>query len=183
MLSRPGAARFLIRVVATTTSLIVSHYYGCNSLSSKVTSCSVRSHYVGFDLGTSGIRISIVEPALSEDNGSTSLSSSSLSSSRKPMMMTTLKEIHNHVIPWKENAFDDPNTWIESVRYLLEHAKNTTTTTLDHVRSICVSGTSASCLLIDGKNNVGKPSRSPPSRMYNYNVISSSVDPIHGVRA
>ncbi|KAL7581244.1 hypothetical protein ACA910_006018 [Epithemia clementina (nom. ined.)] len=99
------------------------------------------------------------------------------------------REIHSHAIPWKNNAYDNANTWMESVEYLLEHARTAApgldNHSLEHVKAICVSGTSASCLLVDGKN-VGRPSRSP-SRMYNYNVISSETakvkDPIHGVRA
>ena len=140
----------------------------CSSFSSvSQFSSSTRRHnqYVGFDLGTSGVRISVVE--------ATDSSSSSL-----------VKEVHSHAISWKENANDDANIWFESVEYLLEHAKQALTT-LENVQSICVSGTSSSCVLINGKN-VGKPSRSP-SRMYNYNVISTVTeqggDPIHGVRA
>ena len=146
-------------------------FSGCEGLSAERSWSSSPRHYVGFDLGTSGVRISVLEAK----------QPSAISTSASNMLF---EQVHSEAIPWKDNAHDDANMWIESVFSLLENAKKSLQT-LENVQSICVSGTSASCLLIDGKN-VGKPSRSP-SRMYNYNVISSvtaqGMDPIHGVRA
>ena len=51
---------------------------------------------------------------------------------------------------------------------------------LQTVKSICVSGTSASCLLVDSLDG-GKVTR--PPRMYDYDIVGSAKDPIYGVRA
>ena len=122
-------------------------------------------HFVGFDLGTSGVRISVVERT---EEGS-------------------LAEVHSQAISWPNGVYDDADIWMESVESLLEQARESSALnkTLKHVKAICISGTSSSCILVDGKNT-GKPSR-PSARMYNFDVVSTvrdeGMDPIHGVRA
>ena len=119
-----------------------------------MTSCSVSralvvgSYFIGFDLGTSGARISVVQ----EDK---------------------LDEVFADSIRWE--AYDDPSSWEDAVYTLLRNAKDALGT-LQLVRSICVSGTSASCLMVDA---TGKVTRQP--RMYDYDVVANN--PIVGHEA
>jgi D-ribulokinase len=114
-----------------------------------------------------------------------------------------LKEVYTEAVSWsdpsqKETAtasyYDDPDAWMNAIESLLLGASNalaTTESTLNNdakkpladVRSICVSGTSASCLIVNVRAN--KVTRNP--RMYNYNVVTSPGqkhhDPIYALRA
>lgn len=104
--------------------------------------------YIGFDLGTSGARISVVD-----HNG--------------------LSEIFSDSIRWE--AYDDAIAWENAVFALLRRARSAMGT-LESVRSICVSGTSASCLLVNAQGDV---TRTP--RMYDYDVVAN--EPIFGEQA
>mmetsp|Transcript_25426 Transcript_25426/g.28975 ORF Transcript_25426/g.28975 Transcript_25426/m.28975 type:complete len:702 (-) Transcript_25426:3993-6098(-) len=144
------------------------------------------SLFAGFDLGTSGARISILEP------------SSSLSA--------VYREIYSDSIAWKdcvnlknshgygatstsdavtvrsEGRYDDPDSWWIAIETLLEGCSHHVTvdnnnntsrksySLLDHIASICVSGTSASCLVVD--RTTLEVTRKP--RMYDYDIITSS---------
>jgi xylulokinase len=103
--------------------------------------------YVGFDLGTSGARISIIESSSSSE----------------------YKEIHVEAIRW--DAYDDADAWMNAVLHLFKGASKTLGG-LESIKSICVSGTSASCLMID--RDTKEVTRNP--RMYNYDVIGSAND-------
>jgi len=107
--------------------------------------------FIGFDLGTSGARISVME-----QNG--------------------LKEVFSDSIRWE--AYDNASAWENVVYTLLQQAKEALGgSTMATVKSICVSGTSASCLMVD-KN--GCMTRQTP-RMYDYDVVAN--DAIFGAQA
>ncbi len=111
--------------------------------------------FVGFDLGTSGARISIIQPS-NDSSG--------------------YQELHSQSVSWSdEKRYDDPDAWMNAVATLLEGSAEYL---LSSVASICFSGTSASCLLID-RSNAGAVTR--PPRMYDYDVRRLG-DPIYGVR-
>lgn len=115
-----------------------------------------KSHFIGVDLGTSGARISVIE-----NEG--------------------YREVYAQNVQWSTNAYgayDEPDAWCQAVNDLLQGAADALS--LESVRSICISGTSASCLLseqstaaTDDENLVVKPTRSP--RMYNYNVDNAAA--------
>jgi sugar (pentulose or hexulose) kinase len=135
-------------------------------------------HFIGFDLGTSGARISVIQ-----DTGKSPQDADS-SSSQSPSQ--PFQEVYTQAIPWEGGAYDDPRVWMDAVTTLLAGAAAGLPTALDSVMSICVSGTSASCLLVDGNDST--VTRKP--RMYNYDVVqsasseSSATDAsMHGVQA
>ncbi|CAB9497869.1 FGGY family of carbohydrate kinases, C-terminal domain [Seminavis robusta] len=144
------------------------------------TGTSACTTHIGFDLGTSGCRISVVEKHKDP------------SSDQLPL----LKEIYTEAVSWSdpsqkdtENAasYDDPEAWMNAIETLLAGAskalqKGTSDQPLSAVASICVSGTSASCLVVDVKAN--KVTRK--ARMYNYDVVASrgdKEDPIYSLKA
>ena len=112
---------------------------------------------VGIDLGTSGARISAVK-----------------SSSTGPP-----EEVFSAAFPWKDGAYDDPEFWVNIVDHLLQllHA-DAPGDGQRPIQSICVSGTSASCLIYD--TATGTVSR--PPRMYDYNVLDTATTPSASVR-
>lgn len=140
--------------------------------------------YIGFDLGTSGCRISVIEK------------SSVTGSETSPF-----DEVYTQAVSWGDPSqidvatsasYDDPDAWMNAIETLLEGAAEalgasgdddtSSSKPLSSVKSICVSGTSASCLVVDVKAN--KVTRAP--RMYNYDVITSRCekeDPIYSVKA
>lgn len=118
-------------------------------------------HYIGFDLGTSGCRISVIQDKIEPDS--------------------SYPEVYTQAVPWQDgddgnqnSRYDDPTAWMQAVTTLLTGATQALTS-LDTVVSICVSGTSASCLLLD-RTNSGAPTRRPKARMYNYNVVEDHPD-------
>src|SRR3569832_657830 len=84
-------------------------------------SVSGKSLFVGFDIGTSGVRISIID--------------------------RSLQEVYAQAIAW--DKYDDPASWMRSTTQLFQDAG--TSVNLQHVSAKCFSGTSASCLLVDSK--------------------------------
>mmetsp|Transcript_16706 Transcript_16706/g.20427 ORF Transcript_16706/g.20427 Transcript_16706/m.20427 type:complete len:522 (-) Transcript_16706:192-1757(-) len=118
-----------------------------------------QKNFIGFDLGTSGARISIIAKNVDIDDAS------SVDNSGKSAYV----ELYSDSIRWSH--YDDADAWINAITTLLENVKTTQPTLLQNVASLCASGTSASCLLIDS-NNAGKVSRTP--RMYDFDVLSSS---------
>jgi len=100
-------------------------------------------YFLGFDLGTSGARISVI--ALSKDPS------------------TAFVEIHSDSLLYK-NSYDDPQSWTETVHKLLV---NTPKSILGKTQAICVSGTSASCLIVDTITRT--VSRQP--KMYDYDIV------------
>lgn len=120
--------------------------------------------FIGFDLGTSGARISVIARTRSTiDNDNHAV----------------FEEVYTKAVPWLQNndpkskgSYDDPDTWMNAVHQLLAAARDTLgAETLARVASMCVSGTSASCCLID--STTLKVTRQP--RMYNYHVITSTA--------
>lgn len=106
--------------------------------------------FVGFDLGTSGARISVIESQASAAED--------------------YKEVHSEAIRWDDKGtYDDADAWMNAILRLFQGAANSLGG-LESVVSVCVSGTSASCLVInrDTKEVTRKP------RMYNYDVIGSA---------
>jgi len=100
-------------------------------------------YFAGFDLGTSGARISIIEP-----------------------FESSFRQVHTQAVRWN-GAYDDPDAWWNAIETLLQGAS----VELQAIQAICVSGTSASCLLVDNENV--KVSRWP--RMYNYDIQEAEV--------
>jgi sugar (pentulose or hexulose) kinase len=127
-------------------------------------------HFIGFDLGTSGARISVIQ-----DTGK-SPPDADASLSTPPPQQQPFQEVYTQAIPWEGGAYDDPRVWMDAVTTLLAGAAAGLPTALDSVVSICVSGTSASCLLVDGHGNdsAGKVTVTRAPRMYNYDVVQSA---------
>jgi sugar (pentulose or hexulose) kinase len=104
----------------------------------------------GFDLGTSGARISVVESA------------SAAAAAAAPA-----KEVYYGQVKWRSGAHNDPREWIAAVESLLE---DTPGELRGRISRLCISGTSASVVL--AKRGEAQLSRSP-ALMYNDNVLSS----------
>lgn len=133
---------------------------------------STLKSFAGFDLGTSGARLSIIEESEGDD----------------------FNEIYSTSITWDDkHPYDDPNSWTHAIETLLEKA--CVNDKLKNVKALCASGTSASTLILDSKQN-GKFTRKP--RMYDFDAFSSSdanvrvevqdlldkhVPPLHTARA
>ena len=120
--------------------------------------------FIGFDLGTSGARISVIEK---DDSSSKQV----------------YKELHSDAVLYKE--YDDPAAWNEAIDKLL---MKTPEELLSTTKAICVSGTSASCLLADKIS--GKPTRGLKAKMYNYDItqetdvsIDKHITPTAGIQA
>jgi xylulokinase len=116
--------------------------------------------FVGFDLGTSGARMSIIERHCIRVGN------------REEWKYI---EVISESLSWDEERmrYDNANDWNSAVRTLLARAaaNNDANGSIMHrVKSICVSGTSASCLLVD--RHTLNVTRTP--RMYNYDITSSS---------
>ena len=100
--------------------------------------------FIGFDLGTSGARMSIVEKNAS--NGQ-------------------FEEVVTEALTWDNTLqYDNANDWRKAIDTLLSRAKGKEV--MDRVKAICVSGTSATCLLV--KRHSLEVSRK--ARMYNFDV-------------
>jgi len=108
-------------------------------------------HYIGFDLGTSGARITIIKQNSSKPSHSRHV------------------EVHTDSVLY--SSYDDPDAWTKAIKTLLH---NTPLDMLATTQSICVSGTSASCLLV--ASNSGKPSRIPKCKMYDYDITHERPD-------
>ena len=96
------------------------------------------------------------------------------SGARVSIVSSSLEELHTDSILWSESyPYDDPQAWIFALETLLESVEKSS------LQAICVSGTSATCVLMDGR---GRASRR--ARMYDYSVMSkgSEID-INGIKA
>jgi D-ribulokinase len=105
----------------------------------------VRALTAGVDLGTSGARLSIIN-----------------SRSRQ--------EVFADALPWKNGRYYDPAEWLATVTGLLRKAA--ASVDVSTLQSICVSGTSASCLIVDSLDLSAVVHR---PRMYDY-AVSRSID-------
>lgn len=126
------------------------------------TAYGLAPYFVGFDLGTSGIRISILQPVCEVKQDDKAEDSENAPREYSPR---NFEEVHAQAMIWRQH--DDPEEWWQSVLALLEQASQRVD--LKRVASVAVSGTSASCLLIDRRWHHGKMTRERP-RMYNYDV-------------
>jgi len=118
-----------------------------------------RPRYMGFDFGTSGARLSVIERTGAESGGG------------------RYEEVFASAV--KYGRYDDAAGWIDAAVTLLGDAEAGGATGAD-VRRICVSGTSASCMLVD---NVDGSVTRPPC-MYDFDVVSHGEDvDVDGVRA
>jgi D-ribulokinase len=110
----------------------------------------ITPRFVGFDLGTSGARVSIIEPS---------------STSRE------FDEIYSKAIAWNDcGAYDDADSWLGAIESLLRDASEALEDGLDSVSRICFSGTSASCLVVDRSSQTVTRS----ARMYDFDILSSA---------
>ena len=100
--------------------------------------------FIGFDLGTSGARMSIVE---------------------KKNASGQFDEVVTEALTWDNTLqYDNANDWRKAIDTLLSRAKGKEV--MDRVKAICVSGTSATCLLVERR--CLEVSRK--ARMYNFDV-------------
>ena len=106
-----------------------------NSHQTKISS-SGRRTFAGIDFGTSGCRVAIIDAAS--------------------------KVLYQNAINYPNNQYDDPKAWMETLDELLFKAPNFVK---DELQAICISGTSATCLVVD---ETMKVIRQP--RMYNFDV-------------
>jgi len=113
--------------------------------------------FIGFDLGTSGARMSIVEKKSS--------SPSDRDDEDDASSKWNYEEVFASSLAWDDAAlrYDDARAWRTAVDALLLRAGGAA---LSRVRAICVSGTSATCLLARGLE------ASRPARMYDYDISS-----------
>lgn len=110
--------------------------------------------FIGFDLGTSGARMSIVEKTSAGQ----------------------FNEVVTEALAWDSTlVFDDGNDWRKAIDTLLSRAKGMEV--MDRVKAICVSGTSATCLLV--KRHSLDVSRK--ARMYNFDVKGASSPAVDNV--
>jgi sugar (pentulose or hexulose) kinase len=132
----------------------------------------MKPQFVGFDLGTSGARISIIER---------SRLSIPTSESGGPLPSPPpFQEVYSQAIAWKDcGAYDDATSWMVAIERLAHDAARTLPNGLSCVVSICVSGTSASCLMVD--RNTLTVTRKP--RMYDYDIASGSSIKVHALEA
>jgi sugar (pentulose or hexulose) kinase len=120
-------------------------------------------HFIGFDLGTSGARISIISAEEKKNNEDSN---------------SQYDEVHNDAIQY--SRYDDPESWTNAIESLLQKAPSHLLAT---TKAICVSGTSASCLLVD--STTGKVTRTP--KMYDYDIThsrpnNSDIDPMAHIK-
>ena len=120
----------------------------CCHLTLHINSISLTFRLLFTQYRTSGARISVIEQDASSSSG--------------------FQEVYSEATPWDKD-YDDPDTWMNVTEKLLLSAANALGN-LDSIASICVSGTSASCLLVDRETQAVTRS----ARMYNYDVVSNA---------
>jgi len=129
-------------------------------------SSAAQNYFIGFDLGTSGARISVIEKASSSSDDTTSRG---------------YNEVHSDATSYFE-SYDNPNSWTDAIHKLLT---NTPQPLRSNTKSICVSGTSASCLLVNpigGKVDGGNCRK---AKMYDYDIthLREGINPAASVEA
>jgi len=129
--------------------------------SSSTATCSSSAYFIGFDLGTSGARMSVVDQSRREV--------CARAVSWDDVVASVADEGGNNAPSDKNSRYDDPDAWVSAVSTLLHGAVTEESQAFDknNVKSICFSGTSASCLLVD--QNTGHYVTRKPC-MYDYDV-------------
>jgi D-ribulokinase len=112
---------------------------------------SPTAQFIGVDLGTSGARLSVLQIDTSQ---------------KEP------HEVCSTCLSWKEGDAANPTAWVHAVTHLWQEAQMASGVRPQDVAAVCISGTSASCLVVDSSS--GSVTRSP--RMYNYHVTQSAPD-------
>lgn len=113
--------------------------------------------FIGFDLGTSGARISLIEkrPEPFEPN-------------KNPWEYL---EVFAAALSWDDILhYDDAYDWRSAVDALLMRAREDVPDFMSRVKAICVSGTSATCLLLER----GTLDVSRVARMYNFDILGNT---------
>ena len=120
--------------------------------------------FIGFDYGTSGVRISVAGCGNCVDEKEID---------NESIDQPPLIEVYSDSLKWKDEATsaNDSNEWMNALHTLLSRVPKDI---LESTESICMSGTSASCVLVD--RSTGKVTRGGKARMYNYDVITSPID-------
>lgn len=113
--------------------------------------------FIGFDLGTSGARMSIAEKRFASNNGGAN--------------QWKYVELVTEALAWNDKLqYDNAGDWRVAINILLSRVRGDAVMT--RIKAICVSGTSASCLLLNRYSlDVARS-----ARMYNYDILSSSPD-------
>jgi len=115
--------------------------------------------FSALNIRTSGARISVIEPTSDEESPD-----------------TPYREVYSQALTWAEDGignYDDTDAWMKAIEGLLEGTSNHWMGgDLETIRSICVSGTSASCLMVDRQTQ--QVTRSP--RMYNYDILVAAPE-------
>ncbi|KAL3780660.1 hypothetical protein ACHAWO_004141 [Cyclotella atomus] len=112
--------------------------------------------FIGFDLGTSGARISIVEKQSAQSDSKSKWD---------------YAEVFAAALSWDDILhFDDAYDWRSAVDALLMRAREDVPDVMARVKAMCVSGTSATCLLLEK----GTLDVSRVARMYNFDVLANS---------
>ena len=99
---------------------------------------------------TSGARISILQTI--DSSGS-----------------SNYQEVYSDAVTYEDNQYDNPASWTDAVHLLLKRTQDANPQLLSQTYSICVSGTSASCLIVDA--NTGSVLR--PPKMYDYDITQT----------
>lgn len=137
--------------------MFASHFFDEKMhILSELMTVTLSLYHMGFDLGTSGARISVIQ--------------------KESQNQQIYAEVYSDSLFYDQ--YDDPLSWTNAIENLLS---KTPTMFLAGTKSICVSGTSASCLLVD--STTGKVSRKP--KMYDYDITHARMnsDPVSSLRA
>jgi D-ribulokinase len=194
------------------------------------------SLFVGFDLGTSGARISIIQRQPQAKTTTTTTTTTTTAIEPNDVVVSSsfhgpqhgdddnnnnnsnnnnnhhdsdrnnmYHEVFSDSVLWNQHSlgsYDDPNAWMDAIYQLFQKAKEDSNIPMHHIRSICFSGTSSSCVLVQRTNassttttkignddphdptttttiiqnrpyDIIEPTRgNQRARMYNYNVMS-----------
>ena len=120
--------------------------------------------FIGFDLGTSGARISIIEKQSDTTNPNS----------------YDYTEVFAAALSWDDILhYDDAYDWRSAVDALLMRAKEDVPDVMSRVKAMCVSGTSATCLLLEK----GTLDVSRVARMYNFDVVKDNKEGVTSSKA
>ncbi len=84
---------------------------------------------------------------------------------------SSFRQVYTHAVPWN-GEYDDPDAWWNAIEILLSGAS----VDLQSIQALCISGTSASCLLVEKQRVTRRP------RMYNYDIVQKTELPESAVK-